>query len=204
MIKNIFEDIDLYYILINKDFLKNKEYFIDKYCNANDLEYINQFIYPKDQNQHLASIILQKSFTNYIYYKNIQIKRDMYNKPFIQNLKYNYNISHDNNIVVGVFSEKSIGIDIMVHNDINFNRLKSMKHIFNVVEKNINYISLWTITEAYLKAIGIGFNNFENRKFYIKNSNGEINIVNGKKNKLINKKIYIDSILYNLSIVYLI
>ena len=204
MIKNIFEDIDLHYIIINKDFLKKKDSLINKYCNVNDLEYINQFIYPKDQNHHLASIILQKSFTNNSCYKKIEIKRDKYNKPFIQNLKYNYNISHDNNIVVGVISEKSIGIDIMAHNDNNFNRLKSIKHIFNVVEKNINYISLWTITEAYVKAIGIGFNNFENRKFYIKNSNDEINIVNGKKNKLINKKIYIDSILYNLSIVYLI
>ena len=116
-IKKFQNKVDIYYILINSNFETNMDNIISEYCNDNDTEYINSFINTNDKLSHLGSIVLQKFFVNLFKpldnLKEIKIKKDQNNKPYIDNIKYNYNISHDKNIIVGVFSKKTIGIDII-------------------------------------------------------------------------------------------
>jgi phosphopantetheinyl transferase len=206
-IKKFQNKVDIYYIVIDSNFETNMYNIISEYCNENDTEYINNFINTNDKLSHLGSIVLQKFFVNLFKpldnLKEIKIKKDQHNKPYIDNMKYNYNISHDKNIIVGVFSKKPIGIDIMQDNLETLNRINTIDHLFYDCEKNINYICLWTILEGYLKAVGKGFIDFENRNFKITKSGNNFNIINGKKNTIMNDKLFIEKKYYYISVIIL-
>lgn len=215
---NFDNDLILYYIEINDNFKNIKNQILSEYCNINDLTYINNFLNIQDQLCHLGSIVLQKYFvvlnqSNIIINKkdiiikkkDIIIKKDRYQKPYIDNINFYYNISHDKNIVMGVFYNKPIGIDTMEDNKVTYERIESINHIFFESEKHINYITLWTILESYLKAIGTGFINFENRKFIIKQiiNNNSFEIINGKENTILFKQLDINKKLYHVCITIL-
>ena len=158
---------NIYYIKINKIFYQNKQYFINKFCNYYDLSYINKFFYNKDKDIHLCSIILQKFICGKFFnlkYKNMIIKRNKYGKPFILNCNLNYNISHDENIIIGIFNLKfKIGIDILSFNKIN--KINNL-NIFKENECENKFIT-FCILEAYFKALGYGLTNLKNRKIII-------------------------------------
>lgn len=204
--KIIINKITLYYIKIDNFFETNSNNLIKTYCNIKDIQYIKNYINIQDQLSHLGSIILQKYFfkinnsNNLIKEKEIIIKRDKNSKPYIQNFNLFYNISHDKDIVVGIFHHKKIGIDIMKDNQNTYESIKSLNHIFLEEEKKLNYFILWTIIESYLKALGIGFIDFENRKFQVVKDNDKFKIINGLDNSILYKKIDIENYNYHLAI----
>lgn len=90
---------------------------------------------------------------------------DRYGKPYFEDNKIYFNISHSGNFVVAAVSNESIGIDIQ--------RTRADKH--RIAEKNFlpeecdfineaadeagrmeRFCQVWTVKEAYLKKIGIG------------------------------------------------
>lgn len=86
-------------------------------------------------------------------------------KPHIENLKnVHFNISHSGNYVVCAIASEEIGIDVERIRKVNLRiaeRFFSPSEIHDLMaceeEKRIQYfITLWTIKESYLKAIGRG------------------------------------------------
>jgi 4'-phosphopantetheinyl transferase len=136
---------------------------------------IKKYIKVNDRKRYFASIILQ----NYVIKKHfntnfgsIDIKKNKYEKPYVDN--FEYNVSHDEDIVIIITDpKKSVGIDIM---SINRNiDIESLKFIFTENEyKQINnlkeFLIFWCLKESYIKAIGQGLNFDLNRmEFNIKN-----------------------------------
>lgn len=89
-------------------------------------------------------------------------------KPYLENSKLEFNLSHSGNIwICALCQSKQVGIDIQERYPIT--SIKTIiKNYFSVDEKNYldslpagqykdNFFSLWTAKEAYLKAIGKGF-----------------------------------------------
>ncbi len=97
---------------------------------------------------------------------NIPIKEIVFNKvkngkPIVSGHKNIYfNISHSKNIVICAVSNSVIGIDIeSLDRDVKFKSLT--KRFFSeqeikLVNNSTDFLNIWTLKEAYLKAIGTG------------------------------------------------
>lgn len=90
------------------------------------------------------------------------ICRNLYNKPYINNADIYFNLSHSQNAFLISVSRYESGIDIE-DNSLDINYLDCMNYAFSDEELkycNIdtfnNFFEVWTLKEAYLKAIGIG------------------------------------------------
>jgi 4'-phosphopantetheinyl transferase len=88
--------------------------------------------------------------------------KNQYKKPYLQNSEIFFNISHSQNAFVIAISNFEIGIDIE-ENAIELNIEDCMNYAFS--EEEINYckrevlesfFSIWTLKEAFLKALSIG------------------------------------------------
>ena len=185
--------IKIYYIKLNNIFTSDYKKLVDEFCNSNDMENLNKFIYHEDKYRHLASIILQKyvtkKFNNHVFknisYRDLFINRNQ--KPYIKisnNNFFSYNVSHDENMIVITFSQTHhVGIDIMKKE--KEEQLEKINLFYNQIESNINKLKLWTLIESYYKCLGTGIVNVNDRGFYFVENNNIINIYNRKNNKLI-------------------
>ena len=131
------------------------------YLNEVDELKVNKFIKNDDKLRAIGSIILQKDYIREIFdkmeYKDIVIQYTEYGKPYYNCL--NYNVSHDKDLVIMVYSNdnKPIGVDIMKDTRINIHQFGDH---FTVREKSQlsqdNFLIYWCAKEAFVKAIGIG------------------------------------------------
>lgn len=197
IIKQI-QNKNILYIEINDFFIDNYDILINLFCNKKDLIRINKYVFEIDKQRHLASIILQKYITKEfteltnlkVKYTDLIIYRNKYNKPFINNKLINYNISHDNSLVVANYNLKNdVGIDVMsIDKEKIVNEIKILKF---KTEENINNLVLWTLLESYYKLNGNEISYFNDRKFYVKKENNEYQIY--KVSKELKENIIIDS-----------
>ena len=101
--------------------------------------------------------------------KNVLIGKTKLGKPVIKkpsNSNLDISISHSGNyLVIGIFNSGKIGVDIELLKDIDFrvfrNCLSAGEEIYinsgkKMKQKLENFYEIWTIKEAYLKALGIG------------------------------------------------
>ena len=84
-------------------------------------------------------------------------------KPYVENAKVEFSISHSENIAVCVLSDKPVGIDIEYIRDVNVNvarRLFTQDEQNYVFEKwplvKQRFFEVWTRKEAYVKMLGKG------------------------------------------------
>ena len=122
----------------------------------------------------LLSKLLQK---NNINYDNINYYYNTYNKPYIQDCNIFFNISHSNDFVITIISNKEIGIDIEKIKKTNikiidkFATSKEKEYILsskNDIEKRL--FQIFTLKEAYFKRYGLGLNRVLDVEFIIKNN----------------------------------
>jgi len=113
---------------------------IDIYCYTK---------YKKDINSlEISNTLLEKYYgKEYFCIKNNK------GKPIV-NQRYSIGIAHPNNIIIIGISELDIGIDIEISRKLS--NLTIELFMSKEDYKDINYISLWNIKEAFLKKIGIG------------------------------------------------
>lgn len=95
---------------------------------------------------------------------DIQIKRDIYGKPYICNVpNVNLSVAHAKNAIVCAVTNKNIGIDLESIRSVKIdlvNRYYSKKekeYVFsNSSDIEKRFTEIWTKKEAYLKYIGTG------------------------------------------------
>lgn len=106
-------------------------------------------------NALLAKALLDYNITNYelIYNKN--------GKPYLKDIPLFFNISHDNDMVALVISDKEVGIDLeyltyrpnVVKRFFAKNEQLIMKKSSN---KEYDFTRIWVMKEAFVKMKGIG------------------------------------------------
>ncbi len=130
------------------------------YLNEADETKVNKYVKREDQLRAIGSIVLQKDYIQTKYnldLKEIVIQHAEFGKPFYKDLVYN--ISHDSDLVVIVYSESgtSVGIDIMKQKSVNIYQFGDS---FSTREKcdlnKNNFFYYWCAKEAFAKALGVG------------------------------------------------
>jgi 4'-phosphopantetheinyl transferase len=130
------------------------------YLNEADEIKVNKYVKREDQLRAIGSIILQKDYIQTKYnleFKDIVIQHTEFGKPYYKDLVYN--VSHDSDLVVIVYSDSatSIGVDIMKQKSVNiyqFNNSFSQREKWDLNKDN--FFRYWCAKEAFAKALGVG------------------------------------------------
>lgn len=165
--------MDVYFF--NITVLRNRDIFNEKLKEV-DEERIKKIKKLKNTDDRLRSLGagLLTNFLRKRYSIKEGLKVDKFGKPYFENAKVYFNISHSGNFVVMAVSRWNIGIDVqrmkLVRNRVaEKNFLPKECEYINEFEddqiKQQRFCEIWTIKEAYLKNIGIGLrkplNSFE-------------------------------------------
>lgn len=98
---------------------------------------------------------------------DIRFRVDKNGKPYIENVKVEFSISHSGNIAVCAISDAPVGIDIERIRDVNISLAK--KHFAPDEQKYVfekwslskqRFFEIWTRKEAYAKMLGKGISCF--------------------------------------------
>ncbi|MBR0472111.1 MAG: 4'-phosphopantetheinyl transferase superfamily protein [Methanosphaera sp.] len=148
-------------------------------CNVKDLklekaikkvsqkrqEKINKYHFTKDKKLSCGAELLlnhllqEENITNPIY------EEDFYKKPYIQNHKIEFNLSHSKEMVACAISDKPIGIDIE-YIDKNIDLDIAKHYFYNNEYENIiqakdqakEFFKYWVLKESFMKYTSLGFN----------------------------------------------
>ncbi len=97
-------------------------------------------------------------------YNSCSIRYNRYQKPYIENSSFYYNISHSGDYVILGYSNSEIGVDIEKKRNVNLNIAErffspnEFDEIFTKIkeeQKNL-FFKIWTLKEAYRKFKGLG------------------------------------------------
>ena len=153
------DEIDSFYQKIYKD----KKERIDKY--KNDITKKRSII-----GEILLSRLLEKNNFNY---EELSFYTNKDGKPYIKDNPIYFNISHSNDFVVVVISNKEIGIDIEKIRDTNINIInqfctdKEKEYILNSSNIYKSLFNIYTLKEAYIKMKGTNLSQINNIEFII-------------------------------------
>lgn len=122
---------------------------------------------PKSSQHEYAHRLLRECLKSYgiDYTKNTSIAKGEYGKPFLAECPHiHYNVTHSDGITACISAGKECGIDAEKVRDYRPNVIKrafseSEKALIENTpedEKNLLFFRLWTLKEAYVKALGIG------------------------------------------------
>ena len=172
------------YLVYDNIYNYDDEYYDNNlsYLNENDKNRINKLINNNDKKLYIISRILLINILKDKYlidYKELIIRYNKYNKPYIDNLYYN--ISHSHEYAVVVSSNKEIGVDIEKVRDVDINIINyfctdnEKKYILESTNKYKSLFEIFCLKEAYFKMIGSGIGDFKDIDFFINDGRIECN-----------------------------
>lgn len=162
--------MDIVYLVDTSNILWNDIKHNTKHFNDRKITGIETLRLEKDRcNSIIGRLILfyyLKKRRLIINNKRITIKYSKTGKPFIDEYKgLHFNISHSNKCVAcAISTDEEIGVDIEAIKSINIHEYASVfteeefLFIINSKKSIFNFYTLWTLKEAFLKALGQGFN----------------------------------------------
>ncbi|WP_406616097.1 4'-phosphopantetheinyl transferase family protein [Mycoplasmopsis hyopharyngis] len=161
------EKVILYISKINKNF--DYKTFVKKH-NL-DLKTLKK--YKINSNQKFVSFVLKKMIWNNFVKneenQNFEIKFNEFGKPFFENSRIHFNISHSHNYVIAAVSNEQIGIDIEKEKIVKLGISKFLLNPNDDEFYKTNLLECWNVKEAFSKLLGIGMTTFFSN-FLIKNN----------------------------------
>lgn len=138
-------------------------------------ERIGRFVFKRDAKRSIIGQLMIRKFLTEVTqlpWSQIKTKRDQNNKPIFEGSNFNFNVSHDGNLVVLASEENTlVGVDIMRN---CYCGGKSLNEFFRLMHRNFHinewtYINkgtdvnktnsfyrFWCLKESYVKATGTG------------------------------------------------
>lgn len=108
---------------------------------------------------------------------DIIIRKTPSGKPYAENAKAEFSISHSKDIAICAVSENEIGVDAEKIRKVNFRaatRFATEEEIAYIGENTERFFEIWTLKEAYFKCIGTGLGaDIKNVSFRIENGKVE-------------------------------
>lgn len=148
--------------------LENEEQFIRLYQTVSKerQQKIDRLRFSKDKRLSLAAELLLKKALKEIGINEHRIEYGENGKPYLKDISEVYfNLSHSEERVMCVISEKEVGCDVEKIRDTDFriagHFLTDEEQAFleqanNLEEKKELFFRLWTLKESFLKATGMG------------------------------------------------
>lgn len=159
--------INIYVLNIEKFISDDKLIILLNYVNKDKRTRILKYHHKEDSQRCLFGDLLAR----YMIFKRIGIKMSeivfKYNefmKPYIDYENVYFNISHSENVILGIIDENQVGVDVEKIADINIKIAEQFFSIneINYIYKNPNmkksFYDIWTRKESFIKAIGTGLN----------------------------------------------
>lgn len=138
-------------------------------------ERIGRFVFKRDAKRSIIGQLLIRKFLSqatHLPWSQIKTKRDQNNKPIVNEFNFNFNVSHDGNLVVLAGEEDTVvGIDVMRN---LYKGGKSLNEFFRLMHRNFHlkewaiinngtdmiktysFYRFWCLKESYVKATGSG------------------------------------------------
>lgn len=138
-------------------------------------ERIGRFVFKRDAKRSIIGQLMIRKFLSeatQLPWSQIKTERDKNNKPIIEGLNLNFNVSHDGDLVVLAGEENNdVGIDIMRN---CYKGGKTLNEFFRLMHRNFNanewafinkgtdtqktnsFYRFWCLKESYVKATGTG------------------------------------------------
>jgi len=148
---------------------------VSRSIQLEEKERIGRFVFKRDAKRSIIGQLMIKKFISeatQLPWSQIKTKRDQNNKPVIEGLNLNFNVSHDGDLIVLAGEENNIvGIDVMKN---CYKGRKSLKEFFRLMHRNFHinewsyidkgtdiqktnsFYRFWCLKESYVKAIGTG------------------------------------------------
>ncbi|MBB6625535.1 4'-phosphopantetheinyl transferase superfamily protein [Clostridium gasigenes] len=150
---------------INSYNINNLQEYTDKLYKKDT---ISKFIFNTDKiNAILSEMLIRVLYCekNGISNNSIVFNKNKFGKPYIENCKdFHFNISHSNDMVVGIIDNEQIGIDVEYIQELEIDVAKCFctnneySTIVNQKKQNRGKFitSIWSLKEAYIKYLGTG------------------------------------------------
>ena len=117
-------------------------------------------------------------------FEKISIVTDDNGKPYAENSKLHFSISHSDELVCAVVSDKKVGVDAEKIHDVRTSLTKrvcterELAYIYGYVPSDeetentlfydslVRFFEIWTFKEAYFKCVGTGITDFKSVDFF--------------------------------------
>jgi 4'-phosphopantetheinyl transferase, cesP len=106
--------------------------------------------------------------------EEIIISTDKYGKPFVSESSICFNVSHSGEFAVIIFDSTSVGVDIEIMKDLDFETILKefatefeMQQFYKSSSHQKFFYQLWTLKESYFKCKGTGITNLKEIEFFI-------------------------------------
>lgn len=125
------------------------------------------FIFQKDKKLCLAAELLLNKALSYEGIEKYIVEYGQYGKPYLENEKVFFNLSHSEDMVMCAVSSCEVGCDVEKVADIDLDIARRFFYASeygaiisaqNRFERNDIFFRLWTLKESYMKATGLGMN----------------------------------------------
>jgi len=148
------------------------------------LQKIEAFKFPTDQQRSLmGQLIVRRFYAEQLDlpWQDIEMEYNHHDKPGLKGYANHYfNISHSGNMVVVVFSNREVGVDVekikgdrrnIAQRFFTTSEINDMKAIENEQQQQLYFYQLWTLKESYMKAMGSGISMALDSFAFIKDDN---------------------------------
>ncbi|MFZ1320224.1 MAG: 4'-phosphopantetheinyl transferase superfamily protein [Ignavibacteria bacterium] len=187
-------EVHVYRINISEQ--TNKISNLRKLLSNDETKKADRYRFAKDSNSYIISRgSIRKILSEYISIDadSINISYTEFGKPFIENSKINFNLSHSGDwCFIAVSLIKDIGIDIEKVRKIEdvlkiadrYFAINEYEHIknFDSTEQINEFFRIWTLKEAFIKAIGEGLS-FPLKNFSVISDKSDSPVLNLFENK---------------------
>ena len=187
-------EVHVYQINISKHIDQISD--LRKILSKDETEKADRFKIEKDSKQYIVSRgSLRKILSEYIHIDSYSINFSYteFAKPFLENSKIHFNLSHSGDwCCIAVSLIKDIGIDIEKVREIEdvskiaerYFALNEFEHIknFEGTDQINEFFRIWTLKEAFIKAVGEGLS-FPLKNFSVISDKNESPVLNLFENK---------------------
>lgn len=157
---------------------KELDILFDAMSNERQSEVMRIVNEKKRKSKIISDALCRKAVSEFCGIPSAKIKftKNVYGKPYAENLPVYFSVSHSADMVVCAVSDKEIGIDtekIKMYNPKVSKKFAIEKELEYIHSHENGFFEIWTLKEAYFKCIGTGLGaDIKNVSFEI--ANGEI------------------------------
>lgn len=160
------------------------------FLSVDERDRIRQFYKWEDAQRALISRVMIRSLISKKFgpkISDIKIRNNRFGKPYINNEKFHFNLSHSGDWIVCITDSDRVGIDIEEIVEVDLEEISKFFSeneqldlmLVNKCKRSDFFFDLWSLKESYIKAVGEGLS-IKLASFSIRKTSHSIHIEGGE------------------------